>query len=487
MRAAVDESTFRQTLSRWPSGVAIVTTDGALGRHGMTASSFCSLSLDPPLVLVCTDRRIRSHRLIQEHGVFAVSVLGRDHIGLGRRFAGLEPGVEDRFAGGDWRPRVTGSPVLADAAAWIDCRVRHAYPGGDHTIFVGEVVDACVPRLVPPLLFHSRSWGQVADPLPDRVTVADTGTAQRLALAGAPRRASARLLEALGDAGVRVRLSDTGPVPAHTSSAHTSPARTSPARTSPAHTSSARTALTRTSPGRLPPRSVLVAGPAEATAAVAAGPVTVEFTVADRPTGPGVTVADRPTGPGVTSADRPTAPGATSAAPAADGVAPADLPALVSAVAGAGTAVGRVPRALDPARTAAVLDLVAALRDAGCDEIALEEAAPAAGGAAPAPSSPLHLRTLLQDAVQVAGPVPLRLCLRDDHGLGLVNALTAMKSGIRHFDTALGGCDGTLDTERLLLLCSRMGVDTAVESAALARCRDELTRLVRRGRPRRPA
>ncbi|MFJ4617116.1 flavin reductase [Streptomyces sp. NPDC088812] len=511
MRAAVDESTFRQTLSRWPSGVAIVTTDGALGRHGMTASSFCSLSLDPPLVLVCTDRRIRSHRLIQEHGVFAVSVLGRDHIGLGRRFAGLEPGVEDRFAGGDWRPRVTGSPVLADAAAWIDCRVRHAYPGGDHTIFVGEVVDACVPRLVPPLLFHSRSWGQVADPLPDRVTVADTGTAGRLALAGASRRASARLLEDLGDAGVRVRLSGTGPVVARTSAARTSAARTSP--------------------GRLPSRSVLVAGPAEAAAAVAAGPVTVEFTVADRPTGPGVTstdrstgpgvtvadrstaagvtstdrptppgvtVADRPTGPGVTVADRsttpgvtttdrPTAPAATSAVPAVDGVAAADLPALVSAVAGAGTAVGRVPRALDPARTAAVLDLVAALRDAGCDEIALEEAAPDAGGAAPAPSSPLHLRTLLQDAVQVAGPVPLRLCLRDDHGLGLVNALTAMKSGIRHFDTALGGCDGTLDTERLLLLCSRMGVDTAVESAALARCRDELARLVRRGRPRRPA
>ncbi|MFF3501734.1 flavin reductase [Streptomyces sp. NPDC003247] len=485
MRAAVDESTFRQTLSRWPSGVAIVTTDGALGRHGMTASSFCSLSLDPPLVLVCTDRRIRSHRLIQEHGVFAVSVLGRDHIGLGRRFAGLEPGVEDRFAGGDWRPRVTGSPVLADAAAWIDCRVRHAYPGGDHTIFVGEVVDACVPRLVPPLLFHSRSWGQVADPLPDRVTVADTGTARRLALVGASRRASARLLEDLGEAGVRVRLSVPGPV-----ATRTPPARTPPAQTSPR----------RTSPGRLPPCSVLVAGPAEAAAAVAvaAGPVTVEFTVADRPTGPGVTSTDRPTAPGVTvaeratgpgstTADRPTAPRVTSAAPAADGVALADLPDLVSAVAGVSTVVGRVPRALDPARTAAVLDLVAALRDAGCDEIALEEAAPDAGDAAPAPSSPLHLRTLLQDAVQVAGPVPLRLCLRDDHGLGLVNALTAMKSGIRHFDTALGGCDGTLDTERLLLLCSRMGVDTAVESAALARCRDELARLVRGGRPRRPA
>ncbi|MEV6162056.1 flavin reductase [Streptomyces sp. NPDC052052] len=425
MRAAVDESTFRQTLARWPSGVAIVTTDGALGRHGMTASSFCSLSLDPPLVLVCMDRRIRSHHLIEEHGVFAVSVLGRDHIALGRRFAGMEPGVKDRFADAGWETRVTGSPVLADAAAWVDCKVRHAYPGGDHTIFVGEVLDARVPRLVSPLLFHSRAWGQVADPLPEAVTVADVGTAGHLALRAAARRPSARLLDTLSLAGVRVRQPGGRPPAA------------------------------RAVDGRPLPVSALVSGPEEAAAAVAAGATAVEFTVADPPAGPGVPLAD--------------------------------VPALLSPLAGSATVVGRIPDALNPSRAPRVLDLVAALRAVGCDEIALDEAVDAGADASPEQSSPLHLRLLLQDAVQLAGVVPLRLCLRDDHGLGLVNALTAMKSGVRHFDTALAGCDGTLDTERLLLLCSRMGVGVPVESGPLAECRAELSRLVRRARPRRPA
>ncbi|MFD7432122.1 flavin reductase [Streptomyces sp. NPDC059818] len=425
MRAAVDESTFRQTLARWPSGVAIVTTEGALGRHGMTASSFCSVSLDPPLVLVCMDRRIRSHHLIEEHGVFAVSVLGRDHIDLGRRFAGMQPGVKDRFEDTGWETRVTGSPVLADAAAWVDCKVRHAYPGGDHTIFVGEVVDARVPRLVAPLLFHSRAWGQIADPLPDAVTVADVGAAGRLALRAAPRRPAARLLDSLADAGVRVRLPGGRP-----------------------H-------FARAGEDRVLPVSALVPGPDEAAAAVASGATAVEFTVADRHGTLGVPLAG--------------------------------IPALISAVAGSAVVVGRIPDALNPSRAPRVLDLVAALRGAGCDEIALEEAEHTDADVSPDQSSPLHLRLLLQDAVQLAGAVPLRLCLRDDHGLGLVNALTAMKSGVRHFDTALAGCDGTLDTERLLLLCSRMGVGVPVESGPLAECRAELIRLVRRGRPRRPA
>ncbi|MFJ3666891.1 flavin reductase [Streptomyces sp. NPDC090106] len=425
MRAAVDESLFRQTLARWPSGVAIVTTDGTLGRHGMTASSFCSLSLDPPLVLVCLDRTLRSHRMIEEHGVFAVNMLGRDHIALGRRFAGMEPGVKDRFTEGRWETRVTGSPVLGDAAAWVDCQVRHVYPGGDHTIFVGEVVDAQVPRLVTPLLFHSRSWGQIADPLPEHVTLADTGAAGRLALAAVSRRASARLLGGLAETGVRVR---------------TTHGRTLDAR---AVTGTARTV------------SVEVTDTTGAATAVAAGATAVEFTVADRSGGRGVPLAD--------------------------------LPALLSAVAGRATAVARIDDALNPARTARVLDLVAALAAAGCDEIALEESPDPTGGSSPARSSPLHLRRLLQDAVQLAGVVPLRLSLRDDHGLGLVNALTAMKSGICHFDTALAGCDGTLDPERLLLLCSRLGVGVPVESAPLAACRAELNRLVRRRRTRRPA
>ncbi|WP_051338627.1 flavin reductase [Streptomyces flavidovirens] len=417
---AVDGTTFRRVLARWPSGVGIITTAGRDGlRHGMTASSFSSVSLDPPLVLVCLDRRIRSHELVARHGVFAVNVLGRDHIGLGRRFAGLTPGVTDRFAEGDWLPGATGSPVLADATAWVDCRVRHAYPGGDHTIFVGEVIAAGVPRITSPLLFHSRSWGQLADPLPESVTVADTELARTLAAEAGNRRRAARLTAAVRAAGVRVRLP--------------------------------RDELRR-SPALPEPVSVRVRNAAEA-AEAAAGCRAVEVTVA------------------------------------ADGTA-ATAASVVAAVAGSGTAVvGRVDDALDPARGRAVLHTIGALREAGCGEIALDEAGPR-GGEDREDGSPRHLRRLLQDAVPQAGDARLRLALRDHHGLGLVNALTAMKNGVRDFDTGLAGCGGLLPTERLVLLCSRLGVETPVEREALRPCLNELHTLRygrRRGGPVRPA
>ncbi|MGW0364682.1 flavin reductase [Streptomyces sp. NPDC002990] len=390
-------------LSRWPSGVAIVTTAGEHGWHGMTASSFSSVSLTPPLVLVCLDQGIRSHDLLIRNGVFAVNVLGRDHLALGRRFAGMEPGVSDRFAAGDWRPGATGSPVLTDSAAWVDCRVLHRYPGGDHTIFLGEVVAAGVPRITSPLLFHSRSWGQLADPLPDRVDLADTGLTR-----AAPH--IARLSEALRRAGVRVRLGSLhgaghGPDPG------------------PAGNIGAN---------GLGCTSVHVADAAAAVAAAAAGSPAVELTVA----------AD---GQGSTAAD------------AVRAIQDAGHPHTLT--------VARIRDALHPELARACLRTVRRLAAAGCGEIVLEE--PAEGPADAEGASPLALRRLLQDAVPEAGPALLRLALRDHHGLGLVNALTGMKSGVRCFDTSLGGHGGALSTERLVLLCSRMGVAAPLGTAAL--------------------
>ncbi|XVU21187.1 flavin reductase [Actinoplanes sp. CA-054009] len=162
----VDSDTFRTVLGQWPSGVCVVTTTGPRGAHGMTASSFSSVSLDPPLVSVCLGNHLPSRGLLDAAGKFALSFLGKDQAHIGRRFAGQQPEITDRFAGLDWQVTDSGIPVLADAIAWLDCRVAHAYPGGDHTIFVGEVTDAATPRVTAPLLFHSRTWGQVADPLP---------------------------------------------------------------------------------------------------------------------------------------------------------------------------------------------------------------------------------------------------------------------------------------------------------------------------------
>ncbi|MFC4069369.1 flavin reductase [Actinoplanes subglobosus] len=157
-------------LGQWPSGVCLVTTVGPHGMHGMTASSFSSVSLDPPMVSVCLGNHLPSRALLGDAGKFAISFLGKDQAHIGRRFAGQDRSVTDRFAGLDWTITPNGCPVLSEAVAWLDCTVAHAYPGGDHTIFVGEVTGAALPRVTAPLLFHSRNWVQLADPLPQTVT-----------------------------------------------------------------------------------------------------------------------------------------------------------------------------------------------------------------------------------------------------------------------------------------------------------------------------
>ncbi|AYF77010.1 flavin reductase [Nocardia yunnanensis] len=148
---------LRTVLAQWATGVVVVTThaeDG--GRHGMTASSFTSVALDPPLVSVCVASGGATCRLIRASGVFAVNVLGRDHEEIGRRFSG--PARSDRFALGDWGTATTGAAVLSDAVAWVDCVVAACYPAGDHTIVLGLVQDAATPRPTAPLIYHDRTY-----------------------------------------------------------------------------------------------------------------------------------------------------------------------------------------------------------------------------------------------------------------------------------------------------------------------------------------
>jgi flavin reductase (DIM6/NTAB) family NADH-FMN oxidoreductase RutF len=419
---AVDAQTFRSVLGQWPTGVAVVTTTSGDGWHGMTAGSFCSVSLDPPLVLVCLSRDIHTHALVERSGVFAVSFLGKDQAVIGHRFAGR--GTGDRFAHGTWTPAPTGSPVLAEALGRLDCRVVYAYPGGDHTIFVGEVLTAETPRRTAPLLFHSRAWGQLADPLPDEVTIADTGLAAALhrglaASGGAPARVTragaARLLESVRAAGVRVRTPvPPGPLPdsAQPDSAQPDGAQPDGA----AHGA------------RCPSWSVLVEDAASLTRVPRDSPVTAE--IADGPHAPRLIAAARTRGLAV---------------------------------------VGRVSDVFAPGREAAVLAAVDRLAAAGCAEIALDEGAEAA--------SPLLVRNVLQEAVARARPVPLRVRLREAYGLGLANALTAMKSGVRSFDVTLGGIDGGLCAEDLLFLADRLDVATPIDRAALVAAAADLEAL----------
>lgn len=133
-----DPLAFRQALGRFPTGVTVVTARNGDGRPcGMTVNSFTSVSLDPPLVLVCIDRAATCHGPMIEAGTFAVSVLTEEQSDLAARFAVVPS--ESRFQEVDWRESPTGDPVLEGCAAWLSCTLEASYPAGDHSILVGRV------------------------------------------------------------------------------------------------------------------------------------------------------------------------------------------------------------------------------------------------------------------------------------------------------------------------------------------------------------
>lgn len=134
----VDSSQFRSILGRFASGVTIVTArDGGGLDHGMTVSSFCSLSLEPPLVLACIEQSTEMRRVLESAEQFAVNVLSEDQEPLSRRFAELLLG---RFDGIGFHRGVTGAPLLEDVLATLECEIRDRFRGGDHDIYVGEVI-----------------------------------------------------------------------------------------------------------------------------------------------------------------------------------------------------------------------------------------------------------------------------------------------------------------------------------------------------------
>jgi flavin reductase (DIM6/NTAB) family NADH-FMN oxidoreductase RutF len=151
----LDSGEFRRIVGQFATGVVAVTTRTDEGLHGLTANAFCSVSLEPPLVLVCVDRLARGHDRILEARAFGISVLTDRQEFLAERFAGRAPLVNARFEGVPYRTASTGAPLLTDAVAWLDCRLWATYDGGDHSIFVGEVLAAALTNeAARPLLFH---------------------------------------------------------------------------------------------------------------------------------------------------------------------------------------------------------------------------------------------------------------------------------------------------------------------------------------------
>jgi flavin reductase (DIM6/NTAB) family NADH-FMN oxidoreductase RutF len=208
-----DPQTYKQAMSQWPSGVTVVTSQFQGQRVGITVSSFSSVSLEPPFVSVCISKNLFTHELITNSGVFAVNILSAQQVELGKIFAGYYKGIEDRFAGLDLRIESTGSPILPDTLAWLDCRVYRTYDGGDHTIFVGEVLSAGFPKTAIPLLYHNRTWGRYTRLMPEHVELNEVGLSEFLGF-GNPRISAPRtaeILTLLRDTGIkRVHLATFG-------------------------------------------------------------------------------------------------------------------------------------------------------------------------------------------------------------------------------------------------------------------------------------
>lgn len=147
----VEARLLREVCGRYPTGVAVITCRGEEKEPvGVTVNSFTSVSLDPALVLVCVHRESRAMTAIQASGSFAVNILASDQAALCRAFARRDTAGFGELA---HAPGATGSPVLADALAFLDCRLHTTFPGGDHVIVIGEVVDLGLLREEQPLTF----------------------------------------------------------------------------------------------------------------------------------------------------------------------------------------------------------------------------------------------------------------------------------------------------------------------------------------------
>jgi flavin reductase ActVB len=157
--ATIDRQTFFDVMASFPSGVAIVTTVDADGEpRGLTTTAVCSVSAEPPTVLVCVDLASRTLAALRECRRFAVNFIGEGRSELCLLFASK---AEDKFARVAWRPTETGMPLLADdVLAWADCATVHELEVGDHVLLVARVEAGGVqPELEPPLMYYRRSWG----------------------------------------------------------------------------------------------------------------------------------------------------------------------------------------------------------------------------------------------------------------------------------------------------------------------------------------
>ncbi len=155
IQQAFNSKEFRSALGAFATGVTVVTTQGPDHAYGMTANAFSSVSLDPPLILICVISGTEGARTIAGNGVFAVNILSADQEPISRYFASRDrPRGQEAFSAIAHRRAATGSPIIDGATAYLDCRLAACHSAGDHEIFIGEVLAIGLEAASEPLIFH---------------------------------------------------------------------------------------------------------------------------------------------------------------------------------------------------------------------------------------------------------------------------------------------------------------------------------------------
>jgi flavin reductase (DIM6/NTAB) family NADH-FMN oxidoreductase RutF len=159
----LDPDRLRVAMRRIAASVGILATDGTAGRAGLTVSSFCSLSLEPPSLLCAVHGRSRALETLMTNGVFTANFLSEGQSRVADVFAGRVAELRDlRFSAGEWDTMVTGAPALVDAVCTFDCRIAATFEFGTHRIVAGEIVTFRIgPRR--PLLYYERGYQRLAE------------------------------------------------------------------------------------------------------------------------------------------------------------------------------------------------------------------------------------------------------------------------------------------------------------------------------------
>jgi flavin reductase (DIM6/NTAB) family NADH-FMN oxidoreductase RutF len=154
---------LRAAMRAWTTGVAVVTAAHQGEQHGMTVSSFTSISLDPPLVVISLQAASHTHELVTRAAAFGVTILSAGQQDLSERFAGRADDGGDRLDGLQTETFLTGAPFLKGGLAFLDCRVTQAIPVGMNTLFIAEVVAVRGDDHDAPLVYHDRTYRRLQE------------------------------------------------------------------------------------------------------------------------------------------------------------------------------------------------------------------------------------------------------------------------------------------------------------------------------------